>query len=306
MKRWICFIFPVLFALTGCSFLVKSRDVPDSDYYFYHIDETKTELVKVAYEPNRETTENMIQDFMQLLNSKVHGKNDISLLPEDVEIVTHSVHDGVLNLDFNRAYLQMDAAREVLARAGVVKTFAQIPDIQYVKFQVDSKPFLDSNQKPIGIMNEESFLQSSGETLNSYQEANVVLYFVSESGRKLVREERKVYFDKNVTLETVVVEQLLKGPKESANPTLPSTAKLVSVTTMDQICYVNFNKNFIEEALPLKEEIPIYSIVNSLIDTCRVDKVQLSIEGVTDITYGETMYLDQFYEKNEELIDKTR
>lgn len=306
MKRWICFVFSVLFVLTGCSFLGKSRNVPDSDYYFYHIDETKTELVKVAYEPNRETTENMIQDFMQLLNSKVHGKNDISLLPEDVEIVTHSVHDGVLNLDFNRAYLQMDAAREVLARAGVVKTFAQIPDIQYVKFQVDSKPFLDSNQKPIGIMNEESFLQSSGETLSSYQEANVVLYFVSESGRKLVREDRKVYFDKNVTLETVVVEQLLKGPKDSANPTLPAAAKLVSVTTMDQICYVNFNKNFIEEALPLKEEIPIYSIVNSLIDTCRVDKVQISIEGVTDITYGETMYLDQFYEKNEELIDKTR
>lgn len=306
MKRWICFIFSVLFALTGCSFPGRDRDVPDSDYYFYHIDKTKTELVQVAYEPNRETTENMIQDFMQLLNSKVHGKDDISLLPEDVEIVTHSVHDGVLNLDFNRAYLQMDASREVLARAGVVKTFAQLPDIQYVKFQVDSKPFLDSNQKPIGIMNEESFLESSGETLGSYQEANVVLYFVGENGRKLVREDRKVYFDKNVTLETVVVEQLLKGPKESANPTLPSTAKVVSVTTMDQICYVNFNKNFMEEALPLKEEIPIYSIVNSLIDTCRVDKVQLSVEGVTDITYGETMYLDQFYEKNEELIDKTR
>ncbi len=305
MKRWICLILPVLLALTGCSFLEKNRDVPDSDYYFYHIDETKTELVQVPYEPDRETTESMIQGFMQLLNSKVHGKDNISLLPDDVEIVTHSVHDGVLNLDFNREYLEMDAAREVLARAGVVKTFAQLPEIQYVKFQVDSKPFLDSNQKPIGIMNAESFLESSGETLSSYQEANVVLYFSSENGRKLVREERKVYFDKNVTLETVVVEQLLKGPKESANPTLPPTAKLVSVTTMDQICYVNFNKNFVEEALPLKEEIPIYSIVNSLIDTCRVNKVQLSIEGVTDITYGETMYLDQFYEKNEELIDKT-
>lgn len=306
MKKWICLILSVLLALTGCSFPGKSRDVPDSDYYFYHIDETKTELVQVPYEPDRETTESMIQGFMQLLNSKVHGKDNISLLPEDVEIVTHSVHDGVLNLDFNKAYLEMDAAREVLARAGVVKTFAQLPEIQYVKFQVDSKPFLDSNQKPIGIMNEESFLESSGETLGSYQEANVVLYFANETGRKLVREYRKVYFDKNVTLETVVVEQLLKGPKESADPTLPSTAKLVSVTTMDQICYVNFSKNLIEEALPLKEEIPIYSIVNSLIDTCRVEKVQLSIEGVTDITYGETMHLDQFYEKNEELIDKTR
>lgn len=305
MKKWVCLFFLALIALTGCSLSGRSADVPDSDYYFYYIDKTKTELIKSAYTPQKETTEYMIQDFMKLLNNKEHKEDAISLLPENVEIITHSVYDGVLNLDFSKEYLEMDAAREVLARAGVVKTFAQLPDIEYVKFQVDSKPFLDSHKNPIGIMNEESFLESSGENLNSYQEANVTLYFASEDGEKLVKEERKVYFDRNVPLETVVVEQLLKGPKGAASPTLPPGAKIVSVTTMDRVCYVNFSQSFVDEALPLKAELPVYSIVNSLIDACRVEKVQLSIEGVTDITYGENMYFDQLYEKNEELIGET-
>ena len=300
MEKRTCLVlmaFMVLAAVTGCSFSEEGREAADADHYFYHIDATGTELVKVAYMPYEETTEVMIQDFMKLLNDKEHGEDDISLLPEGVEIVTHSVHESVLNLDFNKEYLEMDAAREVLARAGVVKTFAQLPDIEYVKFQVDGKPFLDSNKKPIGIMNEESFVENSGENLNSYLTADVSLYFASENGEKLVREERKVYFDKNVTLENVVVQQLLKGPRETGKPTLP---------TMDKVCYVNFSRSFLEEPLPLREELPIYSVVDSLIDTCRVEKVQLSIDGVTDVTYGEQMRLDQFYEKNEELIDKTK
>lgn len=306
MKKWICLFFLIQAALTGCSLGGSDGAGAESDYYFYHIDETKTELVKAVYTPSKETTEAMIQDFMKLLNDKEHGDKDISLLPEGVEIVTHSVHDKVLNLDFNKSYLEMDAAREVLARAGVVKTFAQLPDIEYVKFQVDGEPFLDPNKKPMGIMNEESFLESSGEDLNSYQAADIVLYFASEDGERLVKEERKVYFDRNLTLETVVVEQLLKGPRGSGQPTISPNAKIVSVTTMDDVCYVNFSKGFLGEQLPLKEEIPIYSIVDSLIDTCHVGKVQLSIDGVTDITYGEQMRLDRSYEKNGELIDKTR
>lgn len=303
MKKWICMFCLVLAGLTGCSFLQRG-DEPESEYYFYYIDESKTELVKAAYQPARETTEDMIQEFMKLLNTREHGKKNVSLLPKGVEITTHSVHDGVLNLDFNQEYLEMEAAREVLARAGVVKTFAQIRDIQYVKFQIDGKPFLDSNEKPIGIMNNDSFLENSGENLNTYQEGNVVLYFADKNGNKLLKESRKVYFDRNVTLETVVVEQLIKGSQESGKATLSPDVKVISVTTVDGVCYVNLSQDFVQEALPLQEEIPVYSIVNSLTDTCGVEKVQIAVEGFTDVVYGETMQLDRFYEKNEELTDR--
>ena len=48
MKKWICLFFLVQVALTGCSLLGHGENTLDSDYYFYHIDKTKTALVKVA------------------------------------------------------------------------------------------------------------------------------------------------------------------------------------------------------------------------------------------------------------------
>ena len=108
MKKWIGLLCLVMAGTSGCS--AGQGHVPESDYYFYYVDETKTELVKTAYQPSRETTEDMIQDFMKLLNTREHGKKNTSLLPKGVEITTHSVHDGVLNLDFNQEYLKIGRA----------------------------------------------------------------------------------------------------------------------------------------------------------------------------------------------------
>ena len=71
MKKWIGLLCLVIAGTTGCS--AGRGHVPESDYYFYYVDETKTELVKTAYQPSRETTEDMIQDFMKLLNTSEHG-----------------------------------------------------------------------------------------------------------------------------------------------------------------------------------------------------------------------------------------
>ena len=53
----------------------------------------------------------------------------------------------------------------------------------------------------------------------------------------------------------------------------------------------------------MQEEIPIYSIVNSLIRSGSVKKVQISINGDTGVTFRESMNLDRLYEWNEELIE---
>ena len=41
------------------------------------------------------------------------------------------------------------------------------------------------------------------------------------------------------------MEQILAGPKTPGNfPTLPAEAKVLSVTVVDKICYVNFDEEF--------------------------------------------------------------
>ena len=47
----------------------------------------------------------------------------------------------------------------------------------------------------------------------------------------------------------------------------------------------------------MSESIQIYSVVNSLLDSCEADKVQLSVEGSMDGNLRSSMPLYTFYEK---------
>ena len=41
-----------------------------------------------------------------------------------------------------------------------------------------------------------------------------------------------------------------------------------------------------------------YAVVDSITANCKVDKVQFSINGESDVTFRETMKLNQFYEED--------
>ena len=55
---------------------------------------------------------------------------------------------------------------------------------------------------------------NSGREIYQYQYATLTLYFANEAGDHLVKETRRVPYSTNIPLERVVVEQLMKGPKE--------------------------------------------------------------------------------------------
>ena len=49
-------------------------------------------------------------------------------------------------------------------------------------------------------------------------------------------------------------------------------------------------------------DVVIYSIVNSLVELSNVNKVQIAVNGKTDIVFRETFNLVNLYERNLELI----
>ena len=69
--------------------------------------------------------------------------------------------------------------------------------------------------------------------------------------------------------------------------TLPSDTRIVGVSVADGIAYVNLGEQFIDEALPVDAQIPVYSIVNSLIAAGNVSQVQISINGDTSLVFGD-------------------
>ena len=127
--------------------------------------------------------------------------------------------------------------------------------------------------------------------------------FTDKSGQKLVKEQRTVRYKRSIPKERIVLEQLMKGPLEKGHyPTIPENTEVLNVTIADRICYVNMNDAFQSEALDVAENIPVYSVVNSILDSCEADRVQISIEGSLEGNYEDNMPLYNFYEKNEDLI----
>ncbi len=76
----------------------------------------------------------------------------------------------------------------------------------------------------------------------------------------------------------------------------------INVITADRICYLDLNSEFQDAALDVAENISVYSVVNSIVDSCEADKVQISIEGNSGGNFQKNLPLYKFYEKNKDLV----
>lgn len=276
-------------------------------YYFYYINKDATGLAKEQYIPEEESADFMLKDLMQRLNNKAMEGERINLLPEEVEMSSYTISDSALVIDFNSSYSKMSRAREILVRAGVVKTFLQVPGFTSVQFTVNGKELLDSREQPVGSMNSNYFSELSGNDMDAYCYGTFPLYFTDKSGKKLVEEKRTVHYKRSIPKERVILEQLMKGPMQKGHyPTIPENTGVLSVTVADRVCYVNVDNVFSAYALDVSEKIPIYSVVNSLLASIEADKVQITVGNDKEGTFGEKMQLYHFYEKNNELVMKEK
>ncbi|MEE1031728.1 MAG: GerMN domain-containing protein [Ruminococcus sp.] len=297
MKRLLLIFSCFLLLLIGCS-----GGESESTYKLYEVNYVKKTIEYQPYYPEVEETEAMLAEMVEKLS--MHDESGGAFLPENVEILKYELYGDVLNVDLSSAYRKLNKNNEILCRAALVKNFVQVPDVRYVQFSIEGEAFLDSHGNAIGIMNADSFLENSGKDITAYQYQSIQLYFANEAGNKLVQETRNVYYTGNSTIEKVIVEQLIRGPKETGHyATMPTSVQIYGVSVADGIAYVNLGQKFIDEALSIQQEIPIYSIANSLIDAGNVTKVQISVNGETKLTFRESMRLDQLFEKNMELVE---
>lgn len=300
MKKRITWLLLTVFlcvTAAGCS-EQSSSEQAQREYCMYYISEDGNQVVYEKYEPVSDNAAAMIQEFIYNQTEDPGTKKEEyhSLLPEGVTIQGSEWQDGMLHLDLSAGYSDMVFTREIVTRVGLVRTFTQIPGVEKVEILVDGEPLKDSQGTEIGFLSEDNFVENSGKEINTYQNITMMLYFANADGTKLVPEERNVNYSTNVPLERFVVEQLIKGPKEEGHyAVLPAETHILSVTISDDICYVNFDDSFQSSILNVREEIPIYSIVNSLTRVCKVREVQFSINGESDITFRDKIGLDQLF-----------
>lgn len=281
----------VILILTACS---GRTDVGDGESYIFCLNTDRTGLVKISYESDREDTLEAAESVLEELKKPSEEIEYTAAIPDNVEVLGCSLKGSILSVDFDSAYLQIGKLEEKLVRAAVVQSLLRIEGIDGIMFTVDSEPLQDSNGNIIGLMNEDDFVENTGSSPSSYQTDTLHLYFANEAGDGLVEQEMDVRYSSNVSKEKLIVEKLIQGPSGTeAYPTINPNTNLLSVTTKDGICYVNFDSTFLTATYDVYPEITVYSIVNSLVEGTDAVRVQITINGETNASYMETVDLSQ-------------
>ena len=286
--------------LAGCS-----GGKETAEYSIEYLNKDKTGIVEAPYDAVSVKTEDLIAEFFAALCSDPDNVEYRKPIPNDVEITNYSLDGAFLTIYFDADYLNMNEVEEVLCRAAVTRTMTQIPGIDCVSFYVDEKPLTEANGKLIGTMYADSFVENPGEQINSIQNTNLTLYFSNETGDGLIKETRRVHYSSNISVEKLIMEQLLAGPEtKEAKSAIPSGTKLISVSLVDGVCYVSLDETFKNQDYSVNEAIVIYSIVDSLSELSTISKVQISVNGDTSGVYRDSFKLADMYDRNLDYITK--
>ena len=289
MKRKILLLLGMILCIfcVGC----EEKEKTSTEMYVYSINADGNALVQQSYP---------LMDVDGILDKmKMHA-----VLPKGVEVEDYKVERFQLMLYFNEEYLQMNKSTEVLVRAAFVQTLSQLPDVEFISFYIGNEPLRDNDGNIIGLMSAQDFVQNTGSSIGTYQTTSLKLFYADKEGKNLKESQKNnIRYNSNTAIEKLVVEQLMKGTSASnLQSVIPKSTKLLGVSVTDGVCYVNFDSKFSSDSYDLNPEVTIYAIVNSIIANANVTKVQILIDGTSDVTYKNMVDLSKPLEWKSDLI----
>ena len=302
MKK-ITIILCILMCMLGMSACGNEQTDKANVYSVYYLSNSETKVETHEYELQSETSAEQVNEMLLVLQTNPSRLQYKAPLAMGFQLIDYKLEAGKVTLNVNEEYKKLTPTQEVLVRASLVKTLTQLPGINFVSITVNGKLLTDAEGKSIGWMNRDQFLENEGSAFNTFETVTLKLYFADENGTGLMETARTKEYSSNVSMEKLIVEELIKGPNgEGIYPTINGQTKVASVTVQDGTCYVNLDETFLTQVPNVTAEVTIYSIVDSLVELKNVNKVQISINGDTNIIYRDKFNLADYYERNLDLI----
>lgn len=314
----ISLVLMYLVSFSGCQ---ESKDdiqsevaLESGEYTIYYLNDDRTKMYSYVYKSDTDSDKKLIEELIKELEK---GDYEGGVSPViDKEMIINSTRldsKGLLNVDFSMGYKSLSGIDELMFRAAVVKTLCQLETVNCIEFTVNGQPLMlkDGNviiadniddlpeAKIVGIMNDYDFVNNIGSVENIIQKDIIELYYANADGTKLESSYVSIEYDATMSLEELVVRQLIEGPvTEGCYPSLNGYIKINKISVKDRICYVDLSEEFFVLPDKVSKEVAVYSIVNSLVELNEVSKVQLSIDGNLFTEYSE----DGVLERNLDII----
>ena len=318
LKKAFNLILVLLLVLSSCALSSCGREssgtseIADTEnvYYVYYSNADANDIIYREYTgitASYTRYETISALFYQMFDAANDYEDYYSAKPDSVEILDSVIdEDGILTIDFSSGYNSLTNVQEIILRSAVVLTIIQVEGIEAIVFTVEGEPATNASGEEIGPMTADTFVSVLvTEDGMLAQEKDLVIYFTDKDGAVLV--PVTIHFSSssnNISMEEYILQNLIAGPSDEMSDvyaTLSDTVEVLSVTTTDHICYVNFSSSFLEQAQTVSDEIMIYSIVNSLCRLTYVSSVQFLVEGESTVVLHSVMDLSQPLSRNRTL-----
>lgn len=304
-KKWMLLtVLSALLLLCACG--QQGRNKVGTTYKIYYVNHDETGVLYNEYVTETTDREELLAELLQQMETGAEKLEYKAPLAGNFQLLGTTFSEDQLILNFDENYRLQPVITEILVRAAIVRTLTQIDGVSYLAFQVNSEPLLDASGALVGVMNADQFIDNAGNEINTYEKVKLTLYLADEEGDHLKAVTRMVVYNSNISMERLVVDQLIAGPSENeaAFPTINPDTRVVSVNVQDGICYVNFDSTFLTQIYNVTSEVAIYSLTNSLVELTNVNKVQISINGDSNVNYKENISLSTTFERNLEIVEQ--
>lgn len=301
MKRiMMIFLLICLAMLTACG---EEQVDQTKIYSVYYVSNSETKIEMHEYYMEAEELESQVTELLTALATTPAKLEYKAPLGMGFQVQSVEINMGKVHLDVSEGYNDMSVTTEVLVRAAIVRTLTQLNQVNFVSITVNGNPLWDSLGNIVSTMNRDQFVENDGNAINTYEEVKLKLYFANEAGEQLIAATRTKEYNTNISLEKLIVEELIKGPSvDGLYPTINPSTKVASVTVKDGVCYVNLDETFLTQPYNVTADATIYSITNSLVELSNVNRVQISINGDNSGTYREKYSLTTYFERNLDIV----
>lgn len=301
--KWLCMLCVLSILLTGCG---KGELITEQVYFYDH---TKGKLVGEQLPDEYDTLQGVDEQIAYMIATLAKG-SQTATIPFSVKLPIDEwdYDQDIVTIDLSKAYDDLAPQEKMITRAVLVASLTGIDGVEGVNFTIMGEPLKSATGEAIGINRQdaiitESFLDPNQATSNP----TVTLYFANADGTKLVKEQRRIALNNNVSQEKYIIEELIKGPQNShLVATVPpeTVVKDVSITK-DGICQVDLSFDIKSKFFTTQEtkNMMIYSIVNSLTESSKINKVAFLVDGKKDIEFSKDINLRETFVRNESLIE---